>query len=87
MIKKLLKKIFAPRAHFIMGQGVVLVQTGDFEGRPVLMLAPAAKRGMVGADASMERSSAHADVMRKSVILSFPNEERRDAVAKAMLGQ
>jgi hypothetical protein len=86
-MKKLLQKIFAPKAHFVMGEGKVLVQTGEFEGRPVLVLAPAENPGVPGEDASRERSSEHGDVLRKSVILSFPNEARRDAVEKALLGK
>jgi hypothetical protein len=88
MLEKILKKIFAPRAHFVFGEGGVLLQSATFEGKHVIVLSPATKAGIVGLDARpYERSAENADVLSKSVILSFQSEEHRDAVESALLGR
>lgn len=65
-----------------------MTQCATFEGKHVIVLSPATKAGIVGLDASpYERSAENADVLAKSVILSFQSEEHRDAVERAILGK
>jgi hypothetical protein len=88
MIRSLFNRLYRPKAHFVFGQGKLLVQTGTCDGKPIIILTHPEHEGVYGEDAAgKERSAMHPDVMRRSVVLEFPSESHRDAVHRSMFSR
>lgn len=75
------------RAHLVMGEGKLLVQSGSVYGIPSLVIFSSKHVGVPGtAPVIGENSAEDPEVLRDSVILTFKSKEHRDAVQDALLG-
>lgn len=76
-------------AHLTFGLGKLLVQTGEVDGKPSLFLLPSKHIGVPGAYGAPDEPNVQDDpnALRRSVVLTFPNEAQRDAVESALLGR
>jgi hypothetical protein len=74
-------------AHFHFGQGKLVVQNALVDGKPSIIVMESTYVGVPGELAPKKEPSADdPEVLKRSIIFSFPSEEHRKAVDDALVG-
>ena len=73
-------------AHFVLGEGKVLIQSALVDGNPSIGILHSKFVGVPGEDSLPgDYSAEDPEVLKRAVVLTFKSEAHRDAVIAALL--
>ena len=71
--------------HVKFGFGKIIVDTGDYDGKPAVFIAPAKVGGEIGGKLNPEDIQPKDALVDDEIVFTFPTKEQAERVSKALI--